>query len=152
MRFDLSGKVDGEWFRFFRSEMKENGEIEYLPPEENAGKVCLRIADPATVEKIQNETRKVRHEFVLNPRTRAMERVTFEDQTPEQEKREREMIWDFAIQDWQGILDGDGNEIPCVLENKMKLMNIPQFARFVGRCLQIITNANAEVEETAGKN
>jgi hypothetical protein len=31
-------------------------------------------------------------------------------------------------------------------------MNNPQFARFVGRCLQLITGANAQTSEAEGKN
>jgi hypothetical protein len=81
-----------------------------------------------------------------------MERVPYFDQTPEQEKREREMIWDHAIQDWQGMLDKGGKEIPCTLENKMRLMSIPQFARFVSRCLQLITGASEVRAEGAEKN
>jgi hypothetical protein len=114
--------------------------------------VCLRIADPETIEKIQSQTRKRYSEFAHNPKTRQMERVTYFEQTPEQEKRERELIWDHAIKEWRGILDKEGNDIPCTLENKMRLMNIPQFARFVGRCLQMITGASAESAEAAGKN
>jgi len=152
MKFDITGAAQGEWFKFFKSEIKENGDVKYLDPEKNAGKVCLRIASPEVIEDIQGKTRKKIQEFVHNPRTRSMERVMYFDQTSEQEKKEREMIWDFAIQDWKGILDKDGKDIPCVLENKLKLMNIPQFARFVGRCLQLITGANTESEEAAGKN
>jgi hypothetical protein len=62
------------------------------------------------------------------------------------------MIWDHAIQGWEGILDKNGKEIPCTLPNKMKLMGIPQFARFVARCLQQITGANTQEAEGAEKN
>lgn len=151
MRFDL-GTVSGEWFSFFASEIKENGDVKYLAPEPDAGKVCLRVMDPETIESIQSKTRKRTAEFVLNPKTRAMDRVQYYDQTPEQEKSEREMIWDYAIQDWAGILDKNGDEIPCTLANKMALMNNPQFARFVGRCLQLITGAAASASEASAKN
>lgn len=152
MRFDLSSEQQGEWFSFFRSEVKENGEVTYLDPEEGAGKVCLRIADPIVVEQIQAQTRKKHAEFVPNPRTRQMERVVYYDQTPQQEKKERELIWDHAIVDWKDILDTKGNQIPCTLENKLKLMGNPQFARFVGRCLQIITGANQQQSSVIEKN
>jgi hypothetical protein len=152
MRFDLSNEAQGEWFSFFGSEIKENGEVRYLDPEEGAGKICLRIADPEVIEKIQAQTRKKSAEFALNPRTRQMERVSFYEQTPTQEKKERELIWDHAIVDWKDILDREGEQIPCTLDNKLKLMNNPQFARFVGRCLQLITGANAQTSEAEGKN
>ena len=152
MRFDLSDDAKGEWFKFFRSEIKEGGEVVYLDPEPDAGRVRIRIADAGTIDEIRTQTRKVVKEFVLNTRSKAMERVEYEDQTPEQKRKEGELIWDHAIQGWEGILDKDGNEIPCTTENKVKLMGIPQFARFVGRCLQIITGANAGSEEAATKN
>ncbi len=152
MRFDLSGDAQGEWFTFFCSEIKENGDITYLDPEEGAGRVCLRIADVDVIERIQGQTRKKVSEFAYNPKTRAMDRVQYYDQTPTQEKKERELIWDHAIQDWKGILDKEGNEIPCTTENKLRLMAIPQFARFVGRCLQLISGANAQLVEAEGKN
>ena len=152
MRFDLSDDAKGEWFKFFRSEIKEGGEVAYLDPEADAGRVRIRIADAGTIDEIRTQTRKVVKEFVLNTRSKAMERVEYEDQTPEQKRKEGELIWDHAIQGWEGILDKDGNEIPCTTENKVKLMGIPQFARFVGRCLQIITGANAGSEEAAIKN
>jgi hypothetical protein len=152
MRFDLKSEAQGEWFKFFCSEVREDGTTKYLDPEEDAGKVCIRIADPETVESIQAQTRKKVSEFAWNPKSRAMERVTFYDQTAAQEKKERELIWDFAIQDWKDIIDTKGNQIPCTLENKLKLMSNPQFARFVGRCLQLISGANAETAEGAEKN
>ena len=98
MRFDLSGDTQGEWFKFFRSEIKEGGDVTYLDPEEGAGKVCLRIATPEVIEEIQSQTRKRVKEFVVNKLTRKMDRWEGYDQTPEQERRERELIWDHAIQ------------------------------------------------------
>jgi hypothetical protein len=152
MRFDLSEGPKGEWFKFFRSEIKENGETVYLDPEEGAGRVSIRIADSETIESIQAQTRKKTAEFALNPKSRQMERVVYFDQSATQEKKERELIWDHAIVDWADILDTAGNQIPCNIENKLKLMNNPQFARFVGRCLQMISGANSEAVEAAGKN
>ena len=152
MRFDLSGESQGEWFKFFRSEIRENGEMVYLDPEPDSGRVRLRIADVEAIDKIRAQTRKVVKEFVLNPKTRQMERVEYEDQTPSQKKAENDMIWDYAITEWEGILDKNGDEIPCTPENKARLMNVPVFARFVGRCLQLITGANAGAAESAEKN
>jgi hypothetical protein len=152
MRFDLSGETRGEWFKFFRSEISEKGDVAYLDPEDDAGKVCLRIATPEVIEEIQSQTRKKTAEFALNPKTRQMERVQYFDQTPAQEKKERELIWDHAIQDWKGILDVNGNEVPCTLENKLRLMNNQQFARFVGRCLQLISGAASAAKEGAEGN
>ena len=153
MKFDLTNQgATGEWFPFFQSEVGKDGEIVYLEPEENGTSVQIRVADSETMEKIQAETRTRKHDFVPNPKTRQMERVTYIDQTPAQEKKERELIWDFAIQDWKGVLDTDGNEVPCTTENKLLLMNNVQFARFVGRCLQLITSSAEERKKLQEKN
>ena len=152
MRFDLSEEARGEWFKFFRSEVKESGEVIYLEPEEDAGRVCIRIGDPKTIDEIGRKTQKKVSEWVFNPKTKGMERGTYFDQTPEQAQKERELIWDFALQDWENLLDVNGKEIPCTLENKMRMVNIPQFSRFVGRCLQLISGAQEMSEEMAGKN
>ena len=142
MRFDLNKGSEGEWFPIFGSEVEADGEtIKYLEPEEGAGKVCVRIADAETMDAINNQTRKRTSENVYNPKTRQMERITYYEQTPAQEKKSREMLWDHAIKAWEGVLDSEGNQIPCTLENKMKLMSNAVFARFVGRCLQIISGA-----------
>jgi len=151
MRFDIEN-TQGEWFTFFESEIMPDGEIKYLDPIEGAGKVCLRISDPESIEKIQSQTRKKVAEFVYNPKTRAMDRVIYFDQTPAQEQKERELIWNFAITDWKDLLDMKGVSIPCTLENKMKLMNVPQFARFIGRCLQLISGAKTEQADIEIKN
>jgi len=151
MRFDLNLGI-GEWFPYFGSQVKADGEVEYFDPEPEGGKVLIRIADSGTVEKIQAETRKKISENVFNTVTRHMERVVSYDQTPAQERKEREMIWDHAIMEWEGILDSKGDPIPCNLQNKMKLMNVPQFARFVARCLQLLSGAAAEAKEESEKN
>ncbi len=151
MKFDLSTGT-GEWFKFFGSEIKPDGDVKYLDPEKGDGRVCLRIADSETLEIIRAETKKKVVEHVYNPKTRQMERIPYYEQTPEQEKKERSMIWDHAIQAWEGILDSKGQEIPCTTENKLKLMENPQFARFVGRCLQLISGATAEAEKIQEKN
>ena len=151
MRFDLAAG-GGEWFTFFTSEIKEDGQIVYNKPENDAAQVCLRVADEETIDKIRGTTRTIKKEFVYNPKTRAMERVVYEEQTPEQSREERRLTWDHAIVAWKGILDLEGNEIPCTVDNKMKLMGNPQFLRFVGRCLQLISGAAQDAEKAAEKN
>lgn len=151
MRFNLNKSI-GEWFPFFTSEVGTDGEIKYNEPEKDGGRVQLRIADAETLEKIQAETRTKTAAFVKDKETRQMVRVPYIEQTPEQEKREREMIWDHAIQSWEGILDVNGAPIPCTLENKMKLMNVPVFARFIGKCLTTLSGATAEKKAAVEKN
>lgn len=150
-KFDLEGGSKGDWFAFCESKLVD-GKVEFLEPAKDAGRVCVRIADGETMEKIQAQTRTRKREFVKDKETRQMVGVLYIDQTPEQEKKERELIWDHAIVAWEGLLDSEGEEIPCTLENKMKLMAIPMFARFIGHCFEVINNNEAEGKVAAEKN
>lgn len=151
-KFDLEkGGSKGDWFAFCESKIVD-GKTEFLEPEKDAGRVCVRVVDSETLERIQAQTRTKKAEFVKDRDTRQMVRVPYVDQTPEQEKRERELIWDYAIVDWEGMLDVNGKEIPCTLENKTKMMNIPMFARFLGNCFEAISGNAEKEKESAEKN
>lgn len=157
MRFDLDNSNTGEWFTFFDSEIKADGTIIYAEPEEGAGKVCFRVADPETMDGIYSQTRTTIKEWVWpkNDQGKVIGnpvRASGYDQTPAQEKKERELIWDYAIVDWEGLLDKNGQPIPVTLENKLKLMQNQCFARFAGRCLQLVTGAVAEKKAELEKN
>jgi hypothetical protein len=153
MQFDLNQGSKGAFFKFFKSRISGadpvTGEpvIEYAEPEADAPRVYIQIADSETIKKIHAKTRTKKTEFVYNPKTRQMERVSYLDQTPEQEELERQLIWDHAIKEWEGMLDQEGKPIPCTLENKLKLMNDVQFARFVGKCLITVGGSNEDAEK-----
>jgi hypothetical protein len=134
MPFNLDALNEGEWFSLNESE-----------------RVCLRHADADALEKIHAQTRKKTYEFVLNTKTNSMERVPYFKQTPEQEKLESTLIWDFAIVDWE-IKDMNGVPIPCTQENKVKLMKHRQFAEFVLKCLKISEDSKEQQEELERKN
>jgi predicted ATP-dependent endonuclease of OLD family len=153
MRFDLSGEQNGVWFRFFESEMNESGEMTYLDPKEGAGEVRIREMDSDVMREIRAQTNKEVEKFIHNPKTRGMERILYNVQTVEQRQEENERIWDYVIQDWRGILDKDGNEIPCSSENKKLIMKKSlQFVWFASRCLQLVTRSNVDRSEDAAKN
>ena len=153
MRFDLSGETQGVWFKFFNSEMGENGELTYLDPKEGAGEVCIRAMDSDLARELEARTSKTVEKFVLNPKTRAMERVQYKEQTPDQKREENDGTWDYVIQDWRGILDMNGDEIPCTSENKKRIMKKSlQFLWFVARCIQLVTRSNVDTAEGAEKN
>ncbi len=151
MPFDMEKLNEGEWFRYFGSSIGENGEITYFEPEPDAERVCLRPIGSEELNKIHSQTRKKQKEFVLNPKTRQMERVSYEDQTSEQERVEFGMFWDYMITNWE-LKDEKGESIPCTKENKIKLMSHPPFARFITRCLQILNSSKKQQEEDKEKN
>jgi hypothetical protein len=153
MRFDLSGETQGVWFKFFESEISEGGEMTYLDPKEGAGEVCIRAMDADVMKGIKSKTSKTVEKIVLNTKSKAMERIQYEDQTPEQREEESNAVWDYVIQDWRGILDKNGDEIACTSENKKLIMRKSlQFVWFAARCLHLVTRTNVDKVEGAEKN
>lgn len=146
-QFDLDTD-SGQRFQYFKSIVQDNGETVFMDPEPiEPCWVTLRLASAEKVEEMHALTRKPKVDRVLNPQSRTMERVEYYDQTPEQRIKERELIWDYAIPEWEGVLDKYGTVVECTLENKLRMMNVPIFARFVGRCLQLIGGDVAEKKE-----
>jgi len=151
MIFDIDKQNEGEWFTYFKSRVNEKGEIEYDEPEPNAGRICVRSITPK-LEELQ-ASRKRKHEFVFNPSTRSMERVGYYDELPPEEVRKRsDDIWDYAITSWEGLFNAKGKPIECNRINKLKLMAIPEFDRFIGRCLQMLGDASVKAKEELEKN
>ena len=155
MNFDLNDSA-GEWFPFQTSSVRlTDGETVFDEPVEGIGRVKLRPLTSDIIEQIQRDTTKKIVEHVVNPSTRKMERVTSFDQTPEQKKKDQTLTWDHIIMEWENkapFLNNDGTNIECTTENKMKLMEKPVFARFVGRCLQTISGAVGDAKAAAEKN
>jgi len=150
MIIDLDSR-DGEWFTFFGSKVNERGETVYDDPLPDAGKIQVRSLMPYFEANSSKKKRK--HEFVLNPQTRSMERVTYEvELSPEDSQKERDDAWDYAITGIENVFDAQGKAVECTRENKLKLMMIPQFNRFVARCLQLLSEAGVKTEEEERKN
>ena len=66
--------------------------------------------------------------------------------------RLNEILWDYQIVNWH-ILDPDGNEIPCTLENKLKLMGYStEFADWIIKCLNQLAADEKKRLERLEKN
>jgi len=151
MIFDLERLNEGEWFPFFESRINEKGEVVYDEPKPDSGRVCIRSMTPI-MEQLQKD-RKRKYEFALNPQTRAMERVGYFDDLPaDQQKKERDDVWDYVIVDFEGLYDAKGKEIACTRENKLKLLSIPMFDRFIAQCLRMLASSGVKAKEDEGKN
>jgi hypothetical protein len=152
MVFDLDKADQGDWFAFFDSEFDQaTGEIAYKSPEEGAAEFCIRTMVPFFEER--RRARKREAKMVVNPVSRQMERVVyFEDLTPEQEQQEAEDAWDYAITGVRGAKGSDGEEIQATRENKLKLIRIPKFRRYIERVFQILSGEAAKAEEARIKN
>jgi len=147
MYLDLDVQEQGEWFYFFGSHVDENtGEIVYEEPVKDA-KAKIRSMAPFIEQRITG--RKKQTEHIHNPKTRSMERISYYPElTTEEMKAEREDTWDYIITGLEGFRDKKTKkEIDCTRENKVKLMRLPVFDRFVARCLQILSASGVQDAE-----
>lgn len=143
----------GEAFRFQESYIDEStGEPVFLDPKKDAGTFYIRPMGPK-MEEIQSR-RKRSVEHVLNPKTRAMERVVyFEPASDEEAKAQNEELWDHVIAGWDDkVLDANKKKIPITVENKMLLLKIPAVDRFIGKCLRDQQAASVKSLEVQEKN
>jgi hypothetical protein len=151
MFFDLDS-TQGEWFPFFSSHIDPvTGEPIYEDPHPDA-KVQIRSIGPFIEERIAKRKKVAEH--VYNPKTRAMERISYyPDQTLEETKAERDDLWDYAITGLENFKDSKtGEPITCTRENKLKLMKVPVFDRFVARCQQLLASSGVKAKEDEEKN
>jgi len=149
---DLDGQKEGEWFYYFTSHISQTtGEIVYDDPVDYA-KVKIRSMAPFIESRLSSRKKQVEH--VVNPKTRAMERIEyFPELSIDEIKAEREDTYDYVIQGLKGFRDRrTKKEIKCTRENKIKLMKIPVFDRFIARCLQLLSDSTVQIEEQAAKN
>jgi len=152
MYIDLDLQQEGEWFNFFSSRIDEaTGEVIYDEPVKDA-RVKIRSMAPFIEQRVG--IRKRQYEHVVNPKTRQMERIAYYPELSIDElKAEREDTWDYIIQDFEGFADKKtGKEIKCTRVNKIKMMKITLFDRFVARCQQILADSGVHLEEQETKN
>jgi len=151
MFLDLDAS-SGEWFNFFSSHIDPvTGEPVYEEPVKDA-RVQIRSIAPFIEERMAKRKKAIEH--VYNPKTRSMERMGFfPDLSPEEQKAERDDLWDYAIVALENFKDAKtGKVITCTRENKLALMKLPVFDRFVARCQQLISSAGVKEKEESVKN
>ncbi len=151
MEFNLD-VTEGEWFQYFGSHIDPNtGQVIFEDPVSDA-RVQVRNIGPFIEERVSKRKKAVEH--IFNPKTRDMERISFYvDLSPEEEKKEREDVWDYAITGLENFKNKKtAEEISCTRENKLALMKIPVFDRFIGRCLQLMADSGTKTREDSGKN
>lgn len=152
MFVDLEAGQAGEWFPFFSSRIDPvTGEPIYEDPTGDA-RAQIRSIAPFFEERVGKRNRDIEH--VYNPKTRAMERISFfKDQSPGEMRAEREDAYDYAITGLENFKDSKtGKVITCTRENKIALMKVPVFDRYFARCQQLLASSGVKEKEEAAKN
>lgn len=150
--FDFEKEELGDWFAFFNSRVdRSTGEVIFDPPEPDAAEFRIRSMGPFLEER--RKGRRKEYKMVLNPSTRAMERVGwFEDLPPEEAAKENDDAWDYAITGIKYAFSAPGVPIECTRENKLKLIGMPVFLRFMMRVFQMISEMGTKQKEASEKN
>lgn len=150
--FDLTKDEQGDWFAYFDSRVDPiTGETTYDDPKDGAAEFRIRSMAPFFDERRKN--RKKEYKMVLNPSTRAMERVGYyPDLLPDEAEKENQDAWDYAITGIKNAFDASGKDIVCDRENKLALIEIPAFMRFLFRVFEIISVSGARAREEIEKN
>lgn len=130
MKFDLENLNPGTFFPF--------------PEEDGEGGVTIRLASGDELSRIEKACVKKKYEYKKNQR--------FEVIDEDEIKRSR-MLWDYVIVSWEGLTDTEGKPIPCIMENKVKLMqNSTKFSTFVSECISVLTDQMDTYRDSLEKN
>jgi hypothetical protein len=114
----------GTWFYFDESD-------------ESQGGICVRTITLSELTRIDKITVSKKDKFKAGVRY---------EEVKVDEKTANEMRYDYIICDWNNVCIS-GSEVECTKENKIKLMNDPNFVNFV---LKSIDELQDDIE--SGKN
>jgi len=89
--------------------------------DEEYGGVCLRVLPPSESAKINSKITHKKDKFKSG--VHFVEEIT-------DDKLAARLMWDYIIVDWKNVCIDD-KEIECNLENKLKLIDDPNFSNFV---------------------
>lgn len=144
--------TQGEWFPFQNSHVDLMTGETIFEDSVSDGRVQIRSFAPFWEERFAKRKKTVEH--VLNIKSKTMERISFYQEPSQAETlAERDDAWDYAITGLENFKDSKTGElVECTRENKLKLMKIPVFDRFVARCVQLLDNAGVKEKEEIIKN
>jgi len=144
---DFQSIDEGEWFPFQDSHFDQKASEWIFDDPTGDAKVRVRRMQPFLQERLSKREKVAEH--VLNPKTRSMERITYQKElTSEQIRKENDDLWDYVITGLEAFKNkATGEVLECTRENKLKLITLPAFDRFVGRCLRILEGSEEQVEK-----
>ncbi len=126
---NFSTKKEGIWFYFDESN-------------ESLGGVCLRLLTPAEEDNIAELTTKKKMKPI---------RGIMAESVDVNERQKNDLTYDCWIMDWKEI-QLDGKTMQCNKPNKLRMMAVTDFARFVLDGIIGLTETNKTVDEARVKN
>jgi len=126
---NFKSKNEGTWFDFDESDPSIGG-------------ICLRTLSPTEEEKIQSITVK---------RTSKPVRGVMTEKVDVNTVLRNELMYDYWIKDWTNI-ELDDEALKCTKANKIRMMQVIDFAKFVFDKLLDLSESNATIEEARVKN
>ncbi len=151
MIINLQTGKDGSWFSFFYSKIDPSTmDVIYEDPIEDGPR--MKIRNPVPFFKERSKNRKTKGEYVLNKKTRAMEKVVSElELTAAEKQAENDDFVDYVIQEVDGF-KLDGKEIKGTRDEKIRMMEIPIVSMFVHHCVEILQEQGAQEEKAESEN
>jgi hypothetical protein len=109
--------------------------------------VKVRAYTNEALEDIRRECVKQEVEYKKAAKFGTLQRIEY---TQTDDQRMKRLLWDYVIVEWGGFSDKQGKEILCTTENKEKFMlQWPEFAAFVDKCLEKLTpDVNEAIKES----
>lgn len=152
VEIDLESVDEGEWFFYQDSHFDHEQQDWVFSEPSKTAKIRVRRMQPFIQKRLQKQKKEAEH--ILNPKTRSMERITYyKDQTPEEAQKNIDDTWDYVITGLEGFKNKKtGKDIECTRENKLKLIEVPAFDRFIAHCLKLLEGSEAKRKEEAEKN
>ncbi|KKN30428.1 hypothetical protein LCGC14_0834070 [marine sediment metagenome] len=126
---EFSSKKEGTWFYFDDTD-------------ESLGGIQLRLLTPVEEDKIERLT--------VKKKQKPYRGMQIETKTID-EKMKNRLTYDAWISDWNNV-QLDGKEVSCNVENKLKMMEITDFARFVIDGILSLSETNETIEKAKVKN
>jgi hypothetical protein len=114
------------------------------------GRISLRVCAGDDYRAITDQVVRRKSEVVFDPKSGRAHRLVSEETD---ERKLTELLWDFCIVDWEGIVDASGKPIPCTAEMKLRLMGrSPAFFSMVSERLDRLRALEKEEAEALEKN
>lgn len=114
----------------------------FNPDDESAGGVCLRELSTDEHDQIERLTVRKKRKFKHG--------VSYDDEQVD-EKLASKLRWDYCIIGWQEIYLDD-HPLECTTENKVKMMKVIDFVKFIVDALNELVDTNKSLEEARVKN